>query len=291
MEEKLAYFLRSINGKLITTNNLLVEKILKLFFAISVSIYRNTKRSTKISSETIIDNFDSDIKMSIDKGKQMGAAIYWTGFHEFREFIFLHRFLKPNMIFVDVGANQGEYTLFAAKRLRSGKVLAFEPLPSISQRLKKNIVLNNLVNVDVFELGLAEEDRELPIYEIEDIHEGLATLYPEEQQKKQAFLIKLVTLDETCETKGINRIDFIKLDIEGGELNALRGATSILKRDRPALMIEINERTYNNAGYTISEVKSLLDDLKYRPYQIGKRGKLEPAVTLPTLGNVVFLPS
>lgn len=281
-------FFRSSNSKLITTDNILLEKMLKVVLYLSTIVYRRARKRNRKRDITIINNFDRDIRMKIDPSRSMGAALYWTGFHEFREFIFLHRFLKKDMIFVDVGSNQGEYTLFAAKRLTHGRVLAFEPLPSIRNVLNENISLNGFRNIDVFNCGLSDREGTVQIHEIENVHEGLATFYPGDRISKIAFQVQLKSLDNIFETLNLNRLDFIKIDIEGGELEALKGSRNVIQKYHPVLMVEINEETYNAAGYSSKDVTSFFDDIGYQAYEIVRRGRLKKCVSLPSFGNIIF---
>jgi FkbM family methyltransferase len=216
---------------LIGTNNAIVEKVLKLFFYFSVVSYRRAApRAGARSQRVVIHNFDSDLHLNVDRGRAMGAAIYWTGFHEFKEFLFLDRYLKPEMTFIDVGANLGEYSLFAAKRLTQGRVLAFEPLPSMQAVLRENIALNKLRNIDVFPFGLSSQAEMLTIHEFEDAHEGLATFYPGQRGSRPSVDVPLRTLDEVVVSLQLDRVDFIKIDIEGGELKALQGCRSVIEK-------------------------------------------------------------
>src|SRR5688572_9449958 len=221
-------------------------------------VYRNERKKKISSLNVVIDNFDSNVKMVIDPSRSMGSAIYWTGYHEFREFLFLHRFLRPDMVFIDVGANQGEYSLFAAKRLTKGRVIAFEPLPSIRTVFEENIRLNNFSNIKIFEAGLSDKKGTLEIHEVEDEHEGLATFFLGDRKSKKSFKVPLVKLDEIADGREFTRIDFIKIDIEGGELNALRGAQNTIRRFKPAIMLEINEETYLAAGYRTQDILDIL---------------------------------
>jgi FkbM family methyltransferase len=220
----------------------------------------------------------------------MGSALYWTGFHEFREFVFLHRFLKPDMVFVDVGANMGEYTLFAAKRLIKGKVLSFEPLPSIRDVFIENIKLNGFKNIEVYPFGLSAQEEILEIHEFEDVHEGLATLYPGNRRSKASVKVQLKKFDDIARQAGLSRIDFIKVDIEGGELKAIRGCAGVVEQYRPVFMIEINAETYQTAGYAPADVMDVFSRWNYLPHQIKKRGLLERCTALPDFGNVLFIP-
>src|SRR6185436_18429846 len=100
--EYISRLFRRFNSRLIYTDNVVVEKCLKVVLFVSSMVYRRQLKSKRKSTVLMIENFDSTIRMEVDISRSMGCAIYWTGFHEFREFIFLHRFLKPHMVFVDV---------------------------------------------------------------------------------------------------------------------------------------------------------------------------------------------
>ena len=284
-----ARFFRASNSKLFYIDNIVVEKLLKVILKLSSIVYQRNKPSKGSQGQlVVIDNFDSSIKMCIDISRSMGAAIYWTGFHEFREFLFLHRFLKPEMVFIDVGANQGEYTLFAAKRLTNGKVLPFEPLPSILKLLRQNIEVNRFANIEVYECGLSDRNEQLNIFEIDDAHEGLATFFPGSRKKGIEYSVPLRRLDDIVAERKIERLDFIKLDIEGGELKALLGAAESIEQFKPVVMIEINKETYTAAGYSVDDVKEFFTRRSYKAFELQKRGQLKECQSLPDFGNIVF---
>jgi FkbM family methyltransferase len=284
----LSNLFRTLNGQLITTDNVIIEKILKLCFAVSVRVYRYDRNKPKKKQELVIENFAGNIRMKVDRARSMGASLYWTGFHEFRELFFLHWFLKPEMTFVDVGANQGEYSLFAAKRLSKGTVMAFEPLASIREVFEENIRLNGFNNIQVFDCGLSDKNGSLDFHEIEGPDEGLGTLYLGDKKSKSVIRIPLRSLDEIVQELSIPKIDFIKLDIEGGELNALKGSVETIRKYKPVIMIEINDATYKAAGYSTADIENLFTTMKYEPYEIGKRGRLIKCSSLPTFGNLIY---
>ena len=102
----------------------------------------------------------------------------------------LDRLLEPTMVFADVGANQGEFTLFAAKRLTRGRVIAFEPMTEMRERLVQNIEANAFENVLVSGLGLWSAPgrrrlfRRKERFEDGSFHEGLGTLFPSEERSE-----------------------------------------------------------------------------------------------------------
>ncbi|MCX8491315.1 MAG: FkbM family methyltransferase, partial [Cyclobacteriaceae bacterium] len=267
------------------------RKLLKPIFLLSIYINRWTKRSVGSKEEKlVVSNFDSNLKLMIDRSRSMGASIFWTGFHEYREFLFLNKFLKEDMVGVDVGANLGEYTLFMAKRLRKGRIFSFEPLENIRTQLIANIKLNDFKQVEVFGYGLSDRKEQMEIHEIDNPHEGLATTYLGSRKSKATFLIQLDSLDSVFPTFNTSRIDFLKLDIEGGELKALQGGQSTIGRFRPYVMIEINEETYQAAGYSTAAIAAFFRQLNYLPFKVNKMGRLESCPHLPVFGNIIYVP-
>lgn len=288
MIDSLARILRTLNARLIGENRRPFYYLLKIPYAVSVVMHRTG--IGRNDGAYIIRNFDGDLSLKINRSWSMSFAIYWSGFHEFHEFLFLHRYLKPGMVFVDAGANIGEYTLFAAKRVVGGRVLSFEPMPSIHLMLKENVALNHFINVQLFNCGLSDKPGVLALHEVADTNEGLSSFFPREHNSGRAFEVPLETFDSVASNERIQRLDFIKMDIEGSELYALRGARESIEKFRPAVMIEISEPMYNAAGYTAREVFSFFEQLRYQPFEITKYGSLIPAPETPFFKNIVFLP-
>lgn len=279
---------RAINALLLTFPQPWIHRPLKLVYACSSWFYN--QGFGRITKKLTIHNFDGKSQLIIDPSRNMGSSIYWTGFHEFHELLFLHKYLKSEMVFLDAGANIGLFTVFAARRVNQGKVIAFEPVPSMIQWLESNLVINHFSNVLVQPLGLSDRSSTLPIYEIESSHEGLSTLYPGQLKQSAVTEIQVKPLDELISDFKINRLDFIKMDIEGGELPALKGSIQTIRKFRPAVMIEINQVTYAAAGYTPAEVYSFFHELGYQANLITKDGLLKPELTHSEFNNVVFLP-
>jgi FkbM family methyltransferase len=287
MIDLIAQFLRSMNSRLVGEDRWVVQKFLKIFYAMSVVLHK--LKLGRRDEFIVIRNFDRNLKLKVNKLWSMGNAIYCSGFHEFHEFLFLHKFLKPEMTFVDIGANLGEYTVFVAKRVK--KVYSFEPLPKMQHMLQENVNLNNFQHVHIQPYGLSDKEGTLSIHEVDDVHEGLSTFYLGNRKSKAVTEVPLKIFDEQVALLGIDRIDFIKLDIEGGEFFALKGARKSIEKFRPAVMVEINKDTYTAAGYAVSDVYDFFASLKYVPFAIDKQGDLIPAQRIPDFDNIVFKPS
>ena len=292
---QLAFWFRASNSKLIQPQSLIELKIRKVIFWLSLILFKRWTSTKQASNLKLIDNVDQNIVMRVDISKTMGAAFFWMGYHEFNEWRYLHRFLKQDMVFIDVGSNQGEYALFAAKRLTNGKVVAFEPVDKFYQQLCDNVSLNKLKNIQTLNCGLAASSGSLPIYMTGEAnameHEGLATLYPTTERGHFVQEIQLRVFDELIESLLINRIDMVKIDVEGAELGTLQGMKQSLEKYKPFVLLEMNEITFRAAGYELDTVVDFFKNLNYGIFKIGREGVLQPVSAPSGVNNCVFVPN
>ena len=158
-------------------------------------------------------------------------------------------------------------------------MISFEPVPDLNAQLARNISLNQLKNVLLLKFGLSDEQGELPLYasatrgkDGSRVNEGLASLYPSEMRSKKLEPARIERLDEVFEDLGIDRVDLIKIDTEGAELNVLRGAVETIRRFRPRIIVEINQAALASAGSSAEGLMELLRSLGYELELIGDKG-------------------
>jgi FkbM family methyltransferase len=194
----------------------------------------------------------------------------------------LNHLLTEDATFIDVGANQGVFSLFVAKRLVKGQVLAFEPEHQNLQLLAQNIKLNALTNITVIDKGLADTAKTVKIYgplcEARDrtFNRGMASTISCGNIANHLGNIEVIALDHYVSEQNIKRVDVIKIDIEGGELSALRGMNSVLRRFGPALHIELNTPSCQAAGYLPRDILNFLQHHGYRFFEIVSTRNLLP---------------
>lgn len=230
----------------------------------------------KTGSTTIYD-FDGDLRMYIDKSGFVNSTIYWKGYLSPAVASVLRHHLRPEMTLVDVGANVGEITLVAAKRLTRGRVLAFEPMPQAFAQLSRNVALNNLTGVELFNIGLFDKTGSLPMYQKQDIifgtiNEGVPSLFSTGDDPEEVR-VPLRRFDDVAQECGLTRLDVMKIDVEGAELMVLRGAESLIKRFRPLIIVELCDVNLQKAGYTVGELIHYLGSLEYDVQTLDDSGK------------------
>jgi FkbM family methyltransferase len=158
---------------------------------------------------------------------------------------------ESGAVFLDVGAYIGPYAILAARASgAAGRVLALEPDPKNRRQLDKNLALNGITNCTVVPLAAWSRAGQIGWRKAEqpDWHGA--------SDETDSHTTEAITLDDLVARQRLDRVDWIKMDIEGGEVEALRGAQMTLQRFRPTLFIEIHETT--------AELRSFLIPLGYR---------------------------
>jgi len=228
----------------------------------------------------IINDFDSDLRMKLDRASLLGSVIYWFGNYSPNELHLLDRLLSPEMVFADIGANQGEFTLFAAKRLTRGQVLAFEPQETIFALLSENIALNGFENTSLHNIALADASGVVDLYMpsepdhpgrpafVDLPNEGVAMIMPEGGRGLKVGSARIETFDTVFAATDLARLDVIKIDVEGAELAVLRGARRTIEDHKPHIFMELNRETTGASGYAITDLHTFLLDLGYMIYRI-----------------------
>ncbi|MDR7130458.1 FkbM family methyltransferase [Algoriphagus sp. 4150] len=233
------------------------------------------------------------VAMKVDIAKQMGNAIYWRGAHDWAPIFVLEKFLKKGDTFIDVGANQGEYSLWAARKVGiDGRVVAFEPMQQLFDQLTENIRLNEAFHKSIIpvKLGLSDKKGEVILYSSADSNEGTNTIYNTEKFSIESGKIQLDTLDEQLKSLEITNVNFLKIDVEGAELQVLKGALNTLKKHRPIILLEINKDACIAGGYLPEDILALLKPFNYSFSKIGLRGSLSKVDELPDFCNILALP-
>jgi FkbM family methyltransferase len=189
------------------------------------------------------------------RGKRwiVGAATHgcWLGTYEYRKQRLFAQAIRPGHVVYDVGANVGFYTLLAAVRAGAGgRVIAFEPLPRNVTLLRRHMALNEIHNVDVRDTAVSDTAGSAAF--TDGVGPATGRL-----DRAGALHVTTVTLDESVYSYGMAPADVIKMDIEGGELRALRGAKRLLADRRPVVFLS----THGNAVH--EPCCALLRDLGY----------------------------
>lgn len=185
--------------------------------------------------------------------------------------------LRPTSVCLDVGANTGLFALTAAALHEKVQVHAFEPLPLIAERLRRNSRLNKLRNVVVNEAAVGRLTGETLLH-VPVTHFCLpssASTAAGMFAKTRALKVPLVSLDSYVRSRRLPCVDLIKMDTETTEHHVIAGAQELLRRDEPALIVEVLA-----GSPAAGPLEEWLAESPYRAYHIAGEG-LVPVTRLP----------
>ncbi len=232
-----------------------------------------------IKSETSIRDCFGNVKFAIYPKNEMTRILYVSRTYEEETMNFLQKELKHSDIFLDIGANNGTYSMFCSRLCK--QAFAFEPSKRDFARLKKNKELNNFTNLTIENVGLSNQKNKATILIADDYHSGQNTMETKfvysSVALKEKQEINLIKLDDYVKEKEIKKIDVIKIDVDGHEMMVLEGAKDIIDEKKPrAIIFEIVtewpekkielELFFKNNGYEIFAIEQNGDltlDQKY----------------------------
>lgn len=160
------------------------------------------------------------------------------------ELLWLTEFLPKDAVFMDVGANVGHFIYQLEYHLFPQNIYAFEPNKSLNRRLKRLFPKINLFSVALSDENTIAEFK-IPVLKGELVNSRgtLQTDFREEDEEKTLIQkVKVVKLDDFEPIKNLQKLDFIKIDVEGNEMKTLRGAKETILKFKPTLMVEMEQR-------------------------------------------------
>jgi FkbM family methyltransferase len=175
------------------------------------------------------------------------------------------KFIQKNDICIDAGANQGIYSIPFAKIVGTkGKVIAIEPMKYAQEILKSNSKINKLKNIKIINGVISDENKKV----ILDLTNGVGSAsITRDFGKKKVLKVVSTTIDDLVKSCGLKKINFIKMDIEGCEFSALKGAKKTLKKFKPIICLESDIRSFKR-------INNLLKKFSYQAYLFNNDGNL-----------------
>ncbi|BBW97631.1 FkbM family methyltransferase [Geobacillus icigianus] len=233
-----------------------------------------------IPADPVIHNvkFDGiEFKMKLNLREFIQNTIYNYGYYEKNETQFLLKKIQSGQTVFDLGANVGYYTLILAQRVGvNGVVHSFEPDSKNFSQLIENIHLNQLSNVVANQLAVSNNNGYVNLYSNSKENGGMKSFVQQSEYVYSQEKVATIRLDNYIEQNKIDKVDFIKADIEGAEMLAFQGAENLLSSsDAPDIMLEINPSSLSKLGFSDVELQKLLIDYGYKIYLIEDSGTLK----------------
>ncbi len=202
------------------------------------------------------------INYSVDLSDLVGWYAFW-GF-QFASRQRLYSLIHPGDTVLDIGANLGEVSLNAARMVGdAGKVFAFEPFPANFRKLQENAALNCFSNLSLINKALGSEATTLSMFSPQDGNEGMNRISSSASPGSDETSVDVITLDDFVDDEALKKIDLIKIDVEGFEMNVLKGAIKSLQKFKPKLFVEVTDEYLTEQGSSASELINFLLNQDY----------------------------
>lgn len=180
----------------------------------------------------------------------------WLGSYEHEKQKLFSRLVKRGAVVFDLGAHAGFYSLLASRLAgASGKVYAFEPLPKNLENIHTHLKINNIANIEVVPAAVTQKSGKV-YFTNDEINSSINRV-----SERGTLVVDAISLDDfSCKNQVLP--DLIKIDIEGGEEDALRGAINLLKQSHPIILLATHApeihvnccRILESLGYQVSSV-------------------------------------
>lgn len=241
-------------------------------------------------------------EMSLDLSEAIQRQAYFFGYFEaFIVPVFVD-WVKPGSVVLDGGANFGQFSLLSATLVgRDGLVVACEPAPATFEALQRNAKLNGFTQLLCRNVALSDITGSALLYVPPESDSGTASLsrravepYHREVKVVNASVVRIDEL-LSPELLGGRRVSMIKLDIQGAELAALRGAKSIVQSHRPVLVLEADETATLAFGYSVGDLCVAVQAMGYALFGVSppagaSRVPFDPESELSVPHDLVCLP-
>ena len=223
--------------------------------------------------KTVVCKYDKDMKIKVNLDEWIQQQVYFLGLWDEPGSNFLKKNLKRGDVFIDIGANIGCYTLIASKLVgEEGRVIAFEPIKEVFEKLIFNVELNKLSNVDLNRKAVYSETAVLEFFLASSENMGMSSIFHHDTENGKTEKVEAVSLDDYFSAYGLKRADIIKIDVEGSEIFALRGMKRVLKDYRPLVIMEISDEVIKSSGIPADELLRFMREFGYIPKGIDREG-------------------
>lgn len=218
--------------------------------------------------EPVWMQLEPGIKMQLDPYDMVSRKILETGAWEPESIHAVADHLTPNATFIDVGAHIGYYSLKAATMVGpNGHVISIEPNPQTLPKLRGNIEASKARSVSVWPVACAESESMLQLFAAPESNTGESSLSKENASQEGAapvaYSVRARRLDVIVKEARLDRVDVIKIDVEGAEFEVLKGAAKTLDDFRPVLIVELVENQLKAMGSSVDEVTRFLSSHGY----------------------------
>jgi len=257
----------------------------------SVRLFRRTYRTVSNIPRYRDLDMDCGVTVNVDMWHRNWYQVFQKGYHEQDVEKFITGLLQPGDVVFDVGAQIGMFTAIASQLIGpDGRLIAFEPDEKNHRDLQSTRQRNKLDNVSIINAGLSDSIGEATFHRPDgawgsfmDSGNGAGARITRDFFQNttiRTFTIQTTTIDHVVAERELERLDLIKIDVDGPEVTILRGAEQTLRTLKPVVMVEAS-RFYQEHGTSVDELFSILQRNGYEIYGTIRNGESARLMTSP----------
>jgi len=208
--------------------------------------------------------YRNDLRLNLDISDLVDWYIYFNLKEEGLDLML--SFIQPGDLVLDIGTNVGYFALRCAMKAKRGFVYGFEPSEISFNKCQANLGLNNLSNLVVEQLALGEMEGTAYLHTETENNRGMNRISTDRISEDEQ--IKVRSMDQFVKENNISKVNFIKLDVEGYEMQVLKGGEQTISAFRPKLFLEVDDTLLGRFGVSSTSIFHWLQEREYNIYDI-----------------------
>ena len=219
---------------------------------------------------------DIQLKLSCDAAGLSGIPECFIAFKdvEYSELKLISKLIENGDVIFDVGANVGWYSITLKMLFSNIKVYSFEPIPSTFNILKKNLLLNDQHDDLAFNYGLSDINDSIEFYFDNNFPAASSIKNLEYTSDVQPLTCTVRRMDDFIDENNIQKLDFIKCDVEGAELLVMKGGLKSIEKFKPVIFLEMLRKWTRKFDYHPNDIITLLKSIGYKCFVIDDNDQL-----------------
>lgn len=211
-------------------------------------------------------------KFWVDPASYLGLRVIETGEYEPGMLTLLEKWLHPGDTFVDLGANEGYFSVAGSRRVgNTGRVLAVEPQGRLHEVLTRNFSLNQATNITLVQAAVSDSEGVAKLHLTPGVNNSASSLMQPTRYRLRSESVPTLTLGALLDAQGIATVNLLKIDIEGWEYEAVLGSKDLFRSGRVlAIALELHPRLLAGRHLRGEDITDFLQECGYQPHQEGE---------------------
>lgn len=238
----------------------------------------------------ITSSFDKNILINLNMEDWIQKQIFYFGRYEIekKETLFWQNLIKESENIFDIGANIGYYSLMASIRIgNQGKIFAFEPVTVTYNKLIQNIELNKFINIIPERIAMSDMNGEIELFVADEKSTGSSSISNHVNFSGIKEKVKTISVDDYVYNNNIDKLNIVKIDVEGCEPMVIKGMTKTMNNFKPLILIEVLDERLNTVGSSKEKLFDLFIQNNYSGYQIIEENIVEN-IKKPMEGGLII---